>query len=195
VDEVLFLRDEMANLVWGVETIIPDPLGGGRDARLAARQLIQAILAAYPPPPAAAPDELADVLVRYQLMGTVPENWIPFAAVKLQDQLIASNLLQGAMPRIPTIVPAIGGDGQPVLRNNVVLPRGTILSGDPRDNPNMIHDEEILREGIVMRRTFRQARWLRGGTFTWSALKKQTGRGEGSSGIAFDQLVDKPRPQ
>jgi hypothetical protein len=192
VEEVLFLRDEMANLVWGVETVIPDPMGGGCDARLAARQLVASILNAYPPP-AQSPDQLADVLVRYELMGTVPENWIPFVAVKLQDQLVATNLLQGAMPRIPVIEPALGDDAQPVLRNNVVLPRGTILARDPVNQPNVIHEEEVLREGIVVRRRFRQARWVGGRTFSWAALEKKTGRGEGSSGIAFDQAIEKPQ--
>jgi hypothetical protein len=192
VDETLFLRDEMANLVWGVETVIPDPLGGGRDARLAGKQLFQAILAAFPPPPPENPDELADILVRYQLMGTVPENWIPFVAVKLQGQLAASNLLQGAMPRIPVIEPSTDGGGNPILENSVVLPRGTILARNPVESPNVVHEEDVLRDGVIVRRTFRQARWTRGGTFLWSALKKQTGRGEGSSGLAFDQAINKP---
>ena len=63
---------------------------------------------------------------------------------------------------------------------------------DPVEHPNLIHEEEIMRDGIVVQRTFRQARWTRGGTFTWSALKKRTGRGEGSSGLAFDQAIEKP---
>lgn len=192
VDQTVFLRDETANLVWGVESIILDPLGGGRDARLAATQLAQAILAAFPPP--AAPDELADVPLRYQLMGSVPENWIPFVAVQLQGETTASNLLQGAMPRIPVIEPALDGAGNPILQNNVVLPRGTILARDPVANPNLIREEEILRDGIAVRRTFRRARWNRGQTFAWSALRKQPGRGEGSSGLVFDQAIDKGPP-
>jgi hypothetical protein len=188
VDQTVFLRDETANLVWGVETIIPDPLGGGRDAYLAATQLTQAIVAAFSPAPAG-PDELADVPLRYQLMGSVPENWIPLVAVKLE--IAASSLLQGAMPRIPAIEPALDAAGNPILSNNVVLPRGTILARDPRTNPNLIHEEEVLRDGIVVRRTFRRARWNSGKTFAWSALRKQSGRGEGSSGLAFDQAIDK----
>jgi hypothetical protein len=190
VDEVQFLRDEMANLVWGVETVIPDELGGGRDARLAAKELSQSILHAFPPPP---PDaDLVDVPVQYRLMGSVPENWIPFVAVKLSGQFVATHLLQGAMPRDPAIEPALGGDGQPVLENNIVLPRGTILARDPVNQPNVIHDEEVMRDGIVVRRRFRQARWTGGSTFTWSSLEKVNGRGEGSSGLAFDQAIQKP---
>jgi hypothetical protein len=190
VDEVLFLRDEMANLVWGVETVIPDALGGGRDARLAAKLLTKSILTAYPPPEPAE-DDLSDVPVKYQLMGYVPENWIPLVAVKLEGETNASNLLQGAMPRVPAINPELK-DGKPVLENSVVLPRGTILARDPVSEPNLIHEEEILRDGLVVKRTFRQARWSKGQTFGWNALKKQNGRGEGSSGLAFDQIIEKP---
>ena len=192
MDVVLFLRDEMANLVWGVETVIPDELGGGRDARLAAKQLTKAVIDAFAPPQPLDAAELADVLVRYQLMGSVPENWIPFVAVKLADQRVAADLLQGAMPRDPAVEPALGADGTPVLDNNVVLPRGTILARDPVTKPNLIHEEEIMRDGVVVQRTFRRARWTGGGAFTWTALKKRTGRGEGSSGLAFDQAIQKP---
>ena len=190
VDEVQFLRDEMANLVWGVETVIPSELGGGTDARLAARQLSQAILHAFPPP---APDgSLDDIDLRYRLMGSVPENWIPFVAVKLAGESVAVNLLQGAMPRDPAIEPALDPDGRPLLGHNVALPRGTILARDPVSEPNVIHDEEVMRDGIVVQRRFRQARWTGGASFVWSALEKRNGRGEGSSGLAFDQALQKP---
>ena len=64
LDEVLFLRGEVANLVRAVETVIPGPLGGGRDARFAANLLTKTILEAFPVPP---PEEAADVPIRYQL--------------------------------------------------------------------------------------------------------------------------------
>src|SRR6185503_13515962 len=89
LDEVVFLRDEVANLVWGVEALIPGPLGGGRDARAAARQLREQIHLAYPPPAPVA-DLPADVTLRYQLMGTVPDNWIPLVAVALAGQPTSS---------------------------------------------------------------------------------------------------------
>jgi hypothetical protein len=189
VDEVLYLRDEMANLVWAVETVIPDPMGGGRDARHAANLLTTAILAAYP---VELPEEVADVPIRYRLMGSVPENWIPLTPIKLEGELSARALLQGAMPRIPSIEPALDEANLPILKNNVVLPRGAILARDPVNNPNVIFEAEILRDGILVRRKFRHTRWVDGRTFTWSALEKRSGRGEGSSGLAFDQIVQKP---
>jgi hypothetical protein len=47
-------------------------------------------------------------------------------------------------------------------------------------------------DGIVVRRRYRQTRRIGGGAFTWCALDKRSGRGEGSSGLAFGQVVQKP---
>jgi hypothetical protein len=38
---------------------------------------------------------------------------------------------------------------------------------------------------------FSRSRWTQGQVFTWLRVQKQTGRGEASSGLAFDRLVDK----
>jgi hypothetical protein len=189
LDEVLFLRDEMANLVWAVETVIPDQMGGGRDARFAGSLVSKAVRKEFEVEPE---NEVADVPIFYRLMGTVPENWIPLVAVKAEGAATATLLLQGALPRLPVIEPARDNNDKPILENNVVLPRGTILSRDPVNTPNVIHEEEILRDGIRVRRRFRQTRWLDGRPFTWCSLEKQSGRGEGSSGLAFDQVRPKP---
>jgi hypothetical protein len=193
LDEVLFLRDEMANLVWGVESVIPNPLGGGRDGRAAAKMLREAMIAAAPPPDFE--DLGPEVLLRYSLMGTVPENWIPFVSVTLANEIKSTAFLQGAMPRVPPLDPAVEG-GVPVLQHNVVLPRGSLLMRDPVASPNVIFEEEVLREGATIRRTNQRTRSVDGRTWTWSARKKTAGRGEGSSGLAFDQaLLKKPQEQ
>jgi hypothetical protein len=188
IDEAVFLRDEVANLVWAVEATIPDPLGGGRDARAAARQLREQIRLAYPPPADAA-GLPAEILLRYQLMGTVPENWIPLAAVRLAGQPTASAFLQGAMPRVPALQPVLDSAGQAILGHQVVLPRGGVLEASPVDQPNLVREEELLRGGAVLHRSFQQTRWSDGSTVTWLGRRKLNGRGEGSSGLAFDQAL------
>lgn len=188
IDEVVFLRDEVANLVWAVESTIPDPLGGGRDARAAAQQLREQIRLTYPVR-ADVPNVPAEVLLRYQLMGAVPENWIPLVAVRLEGQITASAFLQGAMPRVPGLDPA--SDGSPVLGDQVVLPRGRLLELSPVEQPNLIREEELLRGGAVVTRSYQQTRWSDGSTFTWLGRRKLNGRGEGSSGLAFDQALQR----
>ena len=188
--EVVFLRDEMANLVWGVETIIPDALGGGRDGRIAGKRLREALLAVWPPPKF---DDLGpDVLLRYSLMGTAPENWIPFVSVTLAGAERKAAFLQGAMPRLPPLTPAVDEGGNLILDRNVVLPRGTLLARDPVANPNLVYEEEVLREGAIVDRTVQRARSADGRIWTWSGRGKSVGRGEGSSGLAFDQALTGP---
>ena len=40
--------------------------------------------------------------------------------------------------------------------------------------------------------TFQRTRWRDGRAWVWLGARKQTGRGEASSGLAFDQLADLP---
>lgn len=193
VDEVVFLRDEMANLVWAAEVTIPDPLGGGRDAHGAARLLGHAIAKAYYPEGPPEGDTADDILLTYQLMGSVPENWVPLVSVRLNGEETSTAVLQGAMPRVPPLYPVKDVNGSLILEHNVVLPRGSILSRDPVRNPNLINEEEILRGGAVVTRAFQQTRWHGGGTFTWIGRQTKNGRGEGSSGLAFDQVQVSPQ--
>src|SRR5205085_11851868 len=74
-EDVMLIRDEVANMVWGVETTVPLASGDTAPGIEAARQL-RAFLEAKlggPPPPGHEPT----APVRYQIMSTVPENWIP----------------------------------------------------------------------------------------------------------------------
>ena len=52
----------------------------------------------------------------------------------------------------------------------------------------LLYDEEVPREGQHVNRLRVVARWIDGSTWLWTAFRKQVGRGEGSSGLAFDQL-------
>jgi hypothetical protein len=109
--------------------------------------------------------------------------------VRLAGQVAASAFLQGAMPRVPALDPALDGGGRPILGHQVVLPRGGVLEQDPVDRPNLIREEELLRGGAVVQRSYQQTRWSDGSTITWLGRRKLNGRGEGSSGLAFDQAL------
>ena len=67
VEEVRFLRDEMANFVWGVEQIVTDADGTRRDL---VDEYVRAVEATIPIPRNAA--------VAYRLMTDVPDHWVPF---------------------------------------------------------------------------------------------------------------------
>ena len=57
--------------------------------------------------------------------------------------------------------------------------------------PYFLHEEEVPRAGARLMQYYSRVRWSQGQIYTWLRVQKQTGRGEGASGLAFDRLVDK----
>ncbi|MEO1451110.1 MAG: hypothetical protein AAFV07_16390, partial [Bacteroidota bacterium] len=100
LESVTFLRDEMANMVWGVESIIPDDLGGGKEGWDAGRRLHEFLVSITPapPPPASANN---DAQIAYKLGDSVPEHWIPFIPVRVGGVMSREiQLRRAAMPRL-----------------------------------------------------------------------------------------------
>jgi hypothetical protein len=61
-------------------------------------------------------------------------------------------------------------------------------AGNPKSLPYYIHEEEVPRAGVRVVQSFQRTRWVNGEVFVWLGMHKKTGRGEGSSGLAFDQI-------
>lgn len=53
-------------------------------------------------------------------------------------------------------------------------------------------EEEVPRTGTRATLAFRRARSKSGKPYIWLAVRKETGRGEAWSGLAFDRIVDEP---
>jgi len=88
LEEVNFLRDEMANMVWGVETTVPSQSGKGVSGKeMALRTEVEATFTATP-----------GVKIRYLLGTTVPENWIPFIPVHKDSSTSEIQLQRAALP-------------------------------------------------------------------------------------------------
>jgi hypothetical protein len=84
-------------------------------------------------------------------------------------------------------------EGDRTGRPDPVEPRTTLLRhGLDETSPRLyfVHEEEVPRAGIRVTQSFQRTRWLDGRVYVWLGARKQTGRGEGSSGLAFDRLVD-----
>jgi hypothetical protein len=158
LEEVLLLRDEMANLAWAVERRLESPLERALDAATGDS-----------PAPAA---EVGLEVPAYQLATAVPAHWIPLLPVRLPDSA-EIRLARGA---------ALDLTGQP----QIVTSQARLL-GEPT-HPLLIPEEEVPREGAVVRRAWQGARWHDGRLYVWSANRKSVGRGEGSSGLRFDSL-------
>lgn len=186
-EEVLLMRDEIANMVWGIEKTIQAPDGrgksggnAGRETRAYFERLLRAAGVASNPPALE-----NDASIRYQAMTSVPENWIPFIPVRARGTEREIELQRASMPRI------LEGDVLPVVK---VRPRTTLLRtglDEPTPQPYLIPEEEIPREGLLITRSFQRTRWADGKVFVWLGVRKRVGRGEGSSGLAFDQIVPK----
>jgi hypothetical protein len=75
LEEVALIRDEMANMVWGIETVVPLAHGWRRRGNIAAAEYhdyLQALHDQFAPPAPAPIEPRADV--RYDVMTTVPEH-------------------------------------------------------------------------------------------------------------------------
>jgi len=177
LEEVAFVRDEMANMVWGIETVVPMAHGWSREGNIAAAELDAYLRAALPEPPKFEPK----ASFRYNIMTTVPENWIPFVPEHVPDNNRQIQLRRAAMPRYPFDL------ASDFTR---VRPRTTLLrEGLDANKPYYIHEEEVPRAGMRVAELYQRTRWKNGKVFVWLGINKNTGRGEGHSGLAFDQIV------
>jgi hypothetical protein len=163
LEEVLFLRDEMANLAWGVEEIVE-----GASGRAVDRRQVYAEREPTPPPPRSARKDA----VMWRLAAEVPDYWIPLIPVQLEP---ASGAI--AFRRGTTLRP----DGS----RNIQSAQSRILMQEPQNNLD-IFEEEIHREGARVTRSFQYARWFDGAPLLWVGRRKQPGRREKSSGLKFD---------
>jgi hypothetical protein len=164
LEEVLFLRDEMANLAWGVERIVEGPSGRAVDRR---QVYLEGQNPGAPTPSSAGKDALI-----WRLATEVPDYWIPLIPVQIDASSGAIAFRRGA-----TLRP----DGS----RNTQSAQSRVLRPDPQDKLD-IYEEEIPREGARVTRAFQYARWLNGAPLLWIGRRKQPGRGEGSSGLKFD---------
>jgi hypothetical protein len=55
--------------------------------------------------------------------------------------------------------------------------------------PYFVNEEEVPRAGTNVYQSYQRSRWYNGSVYTWFGIRKQTGRGEGRSGLAFDRAV------
>jgi hypothetical protein len=187
LEEVMLVRDEMANMVWGVERTISLPSGDPKPGREAADETaayiardIERRLGGPVAPVPGAPG----AKIRYKVMSTVPENWIPMIPVHVPGDNRQTQLQRAAMPR--------PGDA---LTPQPVRPRTSLLREGLDEAPArsyILHEEEVPRAGVRVTKAFQRTRWRDGRAWLWLGIRKQTGRGEGSSGLAFDRIVDLP---
>ena len=117
-------------------------------------------------------------------MTTVPENWISFVPVHVDDSNREIQLQRAALPRI------IEGDREDPVK---VQPRTRLLREGLDRKPAelyFVHEEEVPRAGAALSQLYQRTRWTDGRVHVWFRVRRQTGRGEGTSGLGFDELAE-----
>lgn len=159
VEEVLFLRDEFANVAWGIEKRIRNELGktvDGFGLHLEINGPFQ--------DSAVVDQEDTQNIPEFRLASTVPTNWIPY--FPLLEKHEAKDIgLHRAL--IEDIVPLSHLIGQELLH---------------------LREEAIPKTGRRVQLTRQRMRWTDGKTYIWLGRKVLVGKGEGNSGLRFDYL-------
>ncbi len=163
MEEVLFMRDEMANMVWAVERTIESALGRPlnlSEAYFRSRK-------EKTPPPVGPEANLAKL---YKLASEVPSHWVPMLPVPIRSDRDDRHRLGLST-------------GRP--------PRGRLMTELWHANQagKPLYGEEVPREGVRVSRAYQYTRWTNGESYLWVGRKNEVGTGEGSSGLVFDQLV------
>lgn len=194
-ESVAIIRDEMANMVWGIESIVPDLMGGGQSGQAAAQELqnyFKKLERGDDQPPVPIPE---GVKLSYRLGNTVPENWIPFLPIHLPAQNRAIQLQRASMPRwfnkaFSQVRPrtAILREG---MNNDAAAASHLFVNAtdEIQNNPYFIFEEEAPRHGVIVQASWQRTRWYNGKTICWYGRRKKTARGEGASGLAFDEVI------
>jgi hypothetical protein len=163
-EELLYLRDEGANLVFGVEQRVQNARGDtvpGIEAQRERGFSGETV------------EEEGAVGLRFRLATPVPGNWFPFVpvardAARREVRLRKALLLRNADDEAPVVIP----------------PLGTLLT----ENGEWLEEASVPRSGVKVRLVRRRARGADGRTYVWAARQVTVGKGEGRSGLRFDVL-------
>jgi hypothetical protein len=161
VEQVVFARDEGANLAWAIERRIESPLGEAIDRREAARRS------------GTAPERAAGAW-RYRVESPTPPHWIPLVPV-VQGGKAQYKLRRGTMEQ-----------WQLLGVNAAAGAQGTLL--EPAQ-PLYLCEEEVPSEGIVVTRAWQMARNTHGSLLVWLGRRKRVGKGEARSGLRYDRIL------
>jgi hypothetical protein len=168
IEEVAFLRDDMAAMAWAVEHHLHSDL----DAPLDAHQMF--VMQASNQQGNAAPGSTGQLSLAYSIEHIPPENWVPLVPV-LSNQR-APYLRRGSL-EIPDASASNGFRLQKVFAR--VLEPGA---------PFFVVDHAVPRSGLKVTRRFRYGRSFYGSSFLWLGRESGIGKGPGWSGLRFDTL-------
>lgn len=172
LEEVLFLRDDMAAMAWAVEQQLQSDLDLPVDGFQTYLQSVEGQQDSVPSSVPGGPD------IYYSVEKIPPYNWVPMVPVLSKQQ--ALYLRRGAYlipdPKDPT--------------KNLWKARALVLEPS---HVLYVVDHAVPRSGLKVNRYFRFTRSFYGTTLLWQARKSGLGRGPGWSGLRFDLVRDIPK--
>jgi hypothetical protein len=198
IETVQFLRDEMSNMLWGVEKVIDDGLGSTLDGDSYASNIISIVDdvrdkaiedAKKTGTISAAQAEKSNAEYSFVLQNRVPLNWIPFVPqkYKFDEENLTENFEREIRFRRATM-PIYINDGYQRIR-----PFTSLLAVKKNEKgqivPHYVNEEEILAVGTKISLNHQRTRWFNGKTFNWLGAKKEISQTMGNSGLQQDELT------
>lgn len=160
IEELALLRDEMADVAWGVERVVESVDGRPLDrfeAWLAKRRTSAPATAS------------TSGVARYRLAPEVPEHWFPLVPVKTGQRSIG--LRRGRVLLDAQVTP-------PTPLGRLLEPGGKLV----------IKEEEVPSEGVTVTRAWQLARGADGSSVAWVGRRKRPGRSARAPGLVFDDI-------
>ncbi len=160
VEDVRFIRDEDANLVWAWEHLYHDPEG---------RRVVNGDGATGASPTPGAPE---DELPAFRLVSQTPPYWIPYVPRRLDPGGVPMGEIY--LRRARTIESATPEN--PQHRSQIVA------------ESRRLNEEEVPQTGLRVRRIARFARGSDGSMHFWVGRVRDAGRSTAGSNLRFDYL-------
>lgn len=181
IEQVQFMRDEMANMVWGVEERIDDECGNSLDGKTMSDKVMDIIDSEKGDK--VEPDAAADFT--YLVQNRVPVHWIPFIPEPASGPVGREIRFRRAR------MPLYYKDGFRWVR-----PGTSILGIERRGmavKPYYLNEEEVLAYGTKVTFTAQRTRWTGGKSYLWYGYAKKMSGYQANSGLMFDELraIDK----
>jgi hypothetical protein len=173
IEEVAFIRDEVANVAWAIESTVESGAGYPVSRAGGSPTTAPADLSSTDDAGSTAGPLQSSTPLIYRLASSVPAHWFP-------------------------LIPVPGGPAQPGLRlrlgglptsadtaSDIPSPLGRILEPG---SPLGLFEEEVPPSGMRVSRQYALARWANGSRLRWIGRRKHPGADEPSSGLRFDTL-------
>ena len=182
VEEVQFMRDEMANMLWGVEKRIDDLCGGSMAGDTLSGKVLSVVDAEKGEERPM--EEKAEF--SYLIQNRVPVHWIPFLPQHVPGDFREMRFRRGRMPLY------YKGQFRSVRPNTSIL---AAIREKGKVKPLYINEEEVLSYGTKVTLSTQRTRWTGGKTYLWRGYAKKISGYQANSGLMFDELQKIEKPQ